>query len=118
MGMDPIAQRQRIESYQNQNCLNVAMDFNQNIVFNVGSIEQRVDVRKPIKINGKLYNFYLIFDTSEEKRKGRREKVKLEDQFNQAVNAKPYRLSIGDFCWTLQNVNDDEDEFMYPIIIE
>ena len=121
--MDPLAQRvkqrRKIELYQNQNC-SLSSDFNQDIAFNVVSIEQRVDAKKPIKINGKLYKFFLVFDTSEERRKGRREKVKLEDQFNknQAINAKPCRLSIGDFCWVLQNVDDEEDEWLYPIIVE
>eukprot|EP01084_Bolivina_argentea_P135915 239416_1 len=78
-----------------------------------------IDVKKPIKIGAEWYRLYLVYDTSEERRKNRNERVKLENEFNKKenINNKPYRLPIGDFCWTLKNINNNI-EYLYPIIVE
>lgn len=90
------------------------------IVSNVNLFDDQIDVKEPIRINGGSYNLNLVYDHGEKGNKNRNERVQMHEQFNryQQIHAKPCQLSIGDFVWTLQNIQNEAEEWLYPVIIE
>eukprot|EP01084_Bolivina_argentea_P011103 20747_1 len=62
------------------------------------------DVTKPIQIGDERYALYLVYDT--------------DFKTDQNINNKPHPLPIGNFCWTLSNVDKHNSEYVYPIIVE
>ena len=82
-------------------------------------IESNINAKESIWIGADEYKLVLVYDTSEESRRNRRERVTLKQEFEMIhqVHSESKRLKIGDFCWVLKDVNSNT-EWLYPIIIE
>ena len=66
----------------------------------------------PVTIDNGTYNVKLIYNTSEEEN----DKLKQElSKHENIINAEPYNLPFGDFCWRLSN---NEENFIYPLIVQ
>lgn len=110
----PPAKKRRISV--NPKSVPISNAFDQDVAVNVNLLEDIIDLKAPIKIDGSSYRLCLLFDKAEETTKEMNERQKLKKLLNGYSSEK--RLVVGDFCWSLVNEDIPDICYVYPLIIE